>query len=67
MTPSSGVWPADAIASLRDDTLANGPDASLQTALLLERKCFQLLFASEDRDEGIAAMLEKRDPQFKGK
>ena len=45
----------------------HGPDASLQTALLLERKCFQLLFASEDRDEGIAAMLEKREPQFRGK
>lgn len=52
----------DAIKSV----IKYGPDASLQTALLLERKNFQLLFASEDRDEGIAAMLEKREPQFKG-
>jgi enoyl-CoA hydratase len=43
-----------------------GPDAALPTALVLERKCFQLLFASRDRDEGIAAMLEKREPQFTG-
>jgi enoyl-CoA hydratase/carnithine racemase len=47
--------------------IKHGPDASLQTALLLERKCFQLLFASEDRNEGIAAMLEKREPNFKGR
>jgi len=53
----------DAIKSV----IKYGPDASLQTALLLERKSFQLLFASEDRDEGIAAMLEKREPQFKGR
>ncbi len=45
----------------------HGPDASLQAALMLERKCFQLLFASEDRAEGIAAMLEKREPQFRGR
>jgi enoyl-CoA hydratase len=44
-----------------------GPDAPLATALLLERKTFQLLFATEDRDEGIAAFLEKRKPVFKGR
>jgi enoyl-CoA hydratase/carnithine racemase len=44
-----------------------GADASLETALVLERKAFQLLFATEDRDEGIAAFLEKRKPSFKGR
>ncbi|TZG24708.1 enoyl-CoA hydratase-related protein [Sphingomonas montanisoli] len=44
-----------------------GPDASLDTALALERKTFQLLFTTEDRDEGIAAFLEKRKPVFKGR
>jgi enoyl-CoA hydratase/carnithine racemase len=44
-----------------------GADASLETALVLERKAFQLLFATEDRDEGIAAFLEKRKPRFKGR
>jgi enoyl-CoA hydratase/carnithine racemase len=44
-----------------------GADAPLATALTLERKAFQLLFATEDRDEGIAAFLEKRKPVFKGR
>ncbi len=44
-----------------------GADASLETALILERKAFQLLFATEDRNEGIAAFLEKRKPGFQGR
>jgi enoyl-CoA hydratase len=44
-----------------------GEDASLESALVLERKAFQLLFATEDRTEGMSAFLEKRKPTFKGK
>ncbi len=44
-----------------------GADASLKTALSMERKAFQLLFISEDRDEGIDSFLEKRRPVFKGR
>lgn len=44
-----------------------GPDAPLSVALSLERKAFQLLFASEDRTEGTQAFLERRKPQFRGK
>jgi len=44
-----------------------GADASLETGLVLERKSFQLLFGTEDRDEGIGAFLEKRKPSFKGR
>ena len=43
-----------------------GEDASLETGLMLERKAFQLLFASRDQKEGMHALLEKRDPQFTG-
>jgi enoyl-CoA hydratase/carnithine racemase len=49
------------------EALILGEDASLESALVLERKAFQLLFATEDRDEGICAFLEKRKPAFKGR
>jgi enoyl-CoA hydratase len=44
-----------------------GADVPLEAGLVLERKSFQLLFGTEDRDEGINAFLEKRKPSFKGR
>ncbi|MFZ5556339.1 MAG: enoyl-CoA hydratase-related protein [Pseudomonadota bacterium] len=49
------------------EVLLAGADASLYTGLLLERKSFELLFASRDQKEGIAAFLEKRKPKFEGR
>jgi enoyl-CoA hydratase len=43
-----------------------GGDASLESALLLERKAFQVLFDSEDQAEGMRAFLEKRVATFSG-
>ena len=40
--------------------------ASLDTALLLERKAFNLLFASQDQKEGARAFLVKRPPRYTG-
>ncbi len=40
---------------------------SLDEGLILERKNFYLLFASEDQTEGMAAFIKKRTPKFKGK
>ena len=34
---------------------------------MLFEAAFGALFATEDRDEGLAAFLGKRDPDFKGK
>jgi enoyl-CoA hydratase/carnithine racemase len=44
-----------------------GQDASLSTAISLERKALYVLFDSDDKREGMAAFLEKRKPQFRGR
>lgn len=44
-----------------------GLDAPLETALMVERKAFQLLFDTLDQKEGMHAFLEKRRPQYQGK
>jgi enoyl-CoA hydratase len=48
------------------EAIVHGESASLEAGLLMERKAFQLLFASDDRREGMEAFLEKRKPAFKG-
>ncbi len=42
-------------------------DADLRTAHALEQTAFGLVFASEDRAEGMDAFLAKRDARFQGK
>ena len=44
-----------------------GEDAPLDTALALERRDFQMLFATADQKEGMRAFLEKRQPRFEGR
>ena len=44
-----------------------GLNAPLDAALMLERKAFQLQFATRDQKEGMRAFVEKRKPKFEGK
>ena len=60
------AMPPLAILQIKEAVLA-GQDASLETAIALERKAFQLLFSTNDQKEGMRAFLEKRKPEFHGR
>jgi enoyl-CoA hydratase len=49
------------------EAVLKAANSALDEGLEFERKSFYLLFASEDRTEGMKAFLEKRKPEFKGK
>ena len=66
MARTIAAMPPLAVRAIRE-VVQLGQDAPLDTALLLERKAFQLLFDSADQKEGMAAFLEKRAPQYQGK
>lgn len=52
---------------LAKESVLKSFDTHLQEGLFFERKNFYMLFATEDQKEGMAAFVEKRKPEFKGK
>ena len=52
---------------LAKETILKAFETSLKDGLDFERKCFYLLFGSEDQKEGMKAFLEKRKAEFKGR
>jgi enoyl-CoA hydratase len=59
------AMPPLAVAEIKQ-VLHGGLDASLDTALQLERRAAYLLFDSADKREAMTAFLEKRKPVFSG-
>jgi enoyl-CoA hydratase len=49
------------------ETVLKAYETSFENGLQFERKNFYLLFASEDKAEGMKAFIEKRKPIWKGK
>ena len=60
------AMPPLAAQQIKEVVLA-GMDASLDAALMLERKANQLLFATRDQKEGMQAFIDKRKPHFEGR
>ncbi|HWB62812.1 MAG TPA: enoyl-CoA hydratase-related protein [Chitinophagales bacterium] len=52
---------------LAKESVNNAFNSTLDEGLVFERKNFYLTFASSDQKEGMAAFVEKRKPEFKGK
>jgi len=44
-----------------------GLSMDLKSAMAYEARCFEILFATEDRKEGMTAFIEKRKPSFKNR
>ena len=67
------AWDVDAIAPGRGDALVGKEmvnaafETSLDQGLIVERRIFQILAASEDKAEGMAAFVEKREGKWKGR
>ncbi|MDR4127065.1 enoyl-CoA hydratase-related protein [Yanghanlia caeni] len=57
--------PPIALAQIKE-VIVQGEDLPLPAALALERKAVQLLFATQDKQEGMQAFLEKRQPRYVG-
>jgi len=66
MARGIAAMPPLAAEQIKEVILA-GVDASLETALALERKANALLFASRDQKEGMQAFIEKRPAKFEGR
>jgi enoyl-CoA hydratase/carnithine racemase len=66
MAERIAAMPPLAVMQIKEVLLA-GQDASLETALMLERKAFQMLFDSRDQKEGMKAFAEKRRPRYEGR
>jgi len=49
------------------EAVDNALESSLTEGLAAERRAFYTLFATEDQKEGVAAVIEQRDPNWKGK
>ncbi len=49
------------------ETVNRAQETTLQEGLLFERRMFHALFATDDQKEGMAAFIEKRQPQFRDK
>ena len=56
------------MAAIANKEMVNAAfETTLDQGIVMERRIFQILTASEDKQEGMAAFIEKRDGEWKGR
>ena len=56
------------MAAIANKEMVNAAfETTLDQGIVMERRIFQILTASEDKTEGMAAFIEKREGQWKGR
>jgi len=56
------------MAAIANKEMVNAAfEVTLEQGVIMERRIFQILTASEDKAEGMAAFIEKREGQWKGR
>ena len=68
MAAAAKIAAQSPLAVMMNKELVNAAfETTLSTGVAMERRLFHSLFAFEDQKEGMAAFVEKRKPQFKGR
>lgn len=68
MTAARKIAALSPLAVMMNKEMVNAAyETTLTTGLALERRLFHSLFAFDDQKEGMAAFVEKRTPQFRGR
>ncbi|WP_224816476.1 enoyl-CoA hydratase [Hasllibacter sp. MH4015] len=68
MAAAAKIAEKSAISTMAAKEAVNrAEEVSLSEGLLFERRLFHSMFATEDQSEGMAAFIEKREPQFRDK
>lgn len=49
------------------EAINRGTEVDISTAMAIERMCYARVIPTRDRQEGMAAFIEKRQPQYTGK
>ena len=68
LTTASTIAAMPPMAVIANKEMVNSAfEMTLDQGLIVERRIFQILTASEDKAEGMAAFIEKREGQWKGR
>jgi enoyl-CoA hydratase len=68
MATAEAIAAMPPLAAMANKELVNAAfEMPLDQGILHERRLFQMLFASQDKAEGMAAFVEKREPEWKGR